>query len=143
MVAAASRAQANGKSPVHSFFHMYFSGLEAAGQAYDPYMKGLARAQLEFMGLMSRRAQACMEVPSRLSQCRTPQDVVNEQMQFWRTAFDEYSDSMGRISEAVASWATPSFGFASGTDEAENVRDYITFPEQKEERRSARERRAA
>ena len=32
MVAATSRAQANGKTPIHSIFNMYFSGLEAFGQ---------------------------------------------------------------------------------------------------------------
>jgi len=84
MVAATSRAQANGKTPIHSFFNMYFSGLEAFGQAYDPFTKGMARAQLEFMGHLNRRAQAYLEIPNRLGQCRTPQDLVNEQVRFWR-----------------------------------------------------------
>jgi hypothetical protein len=145
MVAAASRAQANGKSPVHSYFQMYFSGLEAMGQTYDPFTKGIARAQLEFMGLMSRRAQAYMEIPTRLAQCRTPQDLANEQMRFWRTAFEEYADSMGRMTEAMASLAAPSFKFAFAGDDARSTHDYITFPDTKEAERPAhsRERRAA
>jgi Phasin protein len=143
MVAAATRAQANGKSPIHSMYQMYFGGLEAFGQAYDPFMKGFARAQLEWMGLISRRAQAYMEVPSRLSRCRTPQDLVNEQARFWRTAYEEYSDTTGRITEALASCTMPSFGFGSGADAAESARDYITFPETKEPGRGARERKAA
>ncbi len=143
MVAAASRAQANGKSPVHSLFSMYFSGLEAMGQAYDPFTKGIARAQLEFMGLMSRRAQAYMEVPGRLSQCRTPQDLANEQMRFWREAYEEYSDSFGRMTEAMASLAMPSFAFRPYGEEVDSAHDYITFPETKESGRQARERRAA
>ncbi len=124
---------------------MYFSGLEALGQAYDPFTKGFARAQLEFMGLMSRRAQAYMEIPSRLSQCRTPQDLANEQMRFWRTAYEEYSDSLGRITEAMASLAMPSFGFGSDGGDAQSAHDYITFPETKEPGRpgQARERKAA
>jgi Phasin protein len=145
MVAPASRAQANGKSPVHSFFHMYFGGLEAMGQAYDPFTKGIARAQLEFMGLMSRRAQAFMEIPGRLSHCRTPQDLANEQMRFWRTAYEEYSDSLGRMTEAMASLATPAFGFGQYGGDARNAHDYITFPETKEPGQPgrARERKAA
>lgn len=145
MVAAAPRAHANGKSPVHSIFQMYFSGLEAMSQAYDPFTKGVARAQLELMGLMNRRAQACMEIPSRLSQCRTPQDLVNEQLRFWRTAYEEYAESMGRMTEAMASFAVPSFGFALPGDEAGSAHDYLTFPEPEEEvrPRQGRDRRAA
>ena len=142
MVAAASRTQANGKSPVQSLFHMYFGGLEAMGKTYDPFMKGLARAQLEIMGLFSRQAQAFMEVPGRLSQCRTPQDVANEQIRFWRTAYDEYADSLGRVTEAVAS-AVPPFGVALTGDEAQSAHDYITFAEPKEPGRGARDRKAA
>jgi hypothetical protein len=124
---------------------MYFGALEAMGQAYDPFMKSMARAQLEFMGLMSRRAQACMEVPGRLSQCRTPQDLVNEQMRFWRAAYEECSESMGRVTEAMGSLAVPSFAFAKYGEDADSAHDYITFPETKEPGRpgQARERRAA
>jgi Phasin protein len=145
MVAAPSRTQANGKSPVQSFFHMYFSGMEAMGQAYDPFTKGIARAQLEFMGLMSRRAQAYMEIPSRLSQCRTPQDLANEQMRFWRDAYQEYSDSFARMTEAVASVTMPSFAFGQFGEDVRSAHDYITFPETKEQARpgQGRERKAA
>jgi len=140
MVAAASGPKANGKSPVQGFFHMYFGGLEAFGQAYDPYMKTFARAQLELMGLMSRRAQAYMEIPARLSRCRSPQDVANEQMEFWRTAFEEYSGSMGRMTDAFASVAPPPYGFALPDDDVADDHDYISFPEPKEFTRTGRSR---
>jgi hypothetical protein len=145
MVAAASRTQANGKSPIQSIFQMYFSGLESMSQAYDPFTKGIARAQLEFMGLMTRRAQAYMEIPSRLSQCRTPQDLASEQMQFWRTAYEEYAESMGRMTEAMASLGVPSFGFGPFGDSEHSAHDYITFPEPQEPARAgaSRERKAA
>lgn len=124
---------------------MYFSGLENMGQAYDPFTKSIARAQLEFMGLMTRRAQAYMEIPARLGHCRTPQDLANEQMHFWRTAYEEYADSVGRITEAMASLGVPSFGFAQYGDDARNAHDYITFPEPQEPARESgsRERKAA
>jgi hypothetical protein len=144
MVAATSRAQANGKSPVHSIFHMYFTGLEAAGQAYDPFMKGFARAQLELMGLMSRRAQAYLEVPGRLSQCRTPQDLANEQMRFWRAAFEDYSASTRRVTDAMSAFAIPQFSLPLSGDEAQAAHDYLAFPEPKEPSQGrGRERRAA
>ena len=141
MVAAASRAQANGKSPIHSVFQMYFGGLEAFGQAYDPFLKSFARAQLEFTGLLNRRAQAYMEIPGRLSQCRNPQDLLNEQMRFWRIAFEEHAESTGRITTALASCALSPSAF--GAREPENKHDYIAFPETKEPARGSRERKAA
>lgn len=141
MVAAASRAQANGKSPIHSAFQMYFGGLEAFGHAYDPFLKSFARAQLEFTGLLNRRAQAYMEIPGRLSQCRNPQDLLNEQMRFWRIAYEEYAESTGRITTALASCALSPSAF--GDREPENKHDYIAFPETKEPARGSRERKAA
>ena len=146
MAAAAPRAHANGKNPINSAFQSYFGGLEAFGHAYDPLMKSFARAQLEMAGFMSRRAQACLEVPQRLTQCRTPQDIANEQMRFWRKAFQDYTDSTRRITEAMAaSLSVPSFGVAASDEDAETARDYITFPEAepKEPRRGTRERKAA
>ena len=145
MVAAASRAQAQGKSPIQSFFHMYFAGLENMSQAYDPFTKNIARAQLEFMGLMNRRAQAYLEIPNRLSVCRTPQDLANEQMRFWRTAYEEYTDSFGRLTEAMTSMAGPSFGFGKHDDGERNAHDYLSFTENEERGRPVhpRERRAA
>jgi Phasin protein len=145
MVAAASRTQANAKSPIQSFFHVYFSGLETMSQAYDPFSKNIARAQLEFMGFMSRRAQAYLEIPNRLSACRTPQDFAHEQMRFWRTAYEEYAESVGRMTEAMASMASPSFGFGQHGDGVRNSHDYLAFPEGDERGRPVhpRERKAA
>lgn len=144
MVAAASNAQANGKSPVHSTFQMYFSGLEAFGQAYDPFLKGIARTQLELMGYLNRRTQACLEAPARLSQCRTPQDVMSLQAGFWRAAYQDYSESVGRVTNAMASLAVPNLG-ALTSDDAQNAHDYIAFPETKEQSGPGRtrERKAA
>jgi hypothetical protein len=121
---------------------MYFGGLEALAQAYDPLMKGLARTQLELIGLANRRVQAVLELPARFSQCRTPQDMANEQARFWRTAFEEYTEGFGRMTEAVASFV-PTFGFSPEGD-AQSAHDYITFPETKEPSRgSPRDRKAA
>ena len=64
MVAHASNSHANGKSPAHNAFQMFFGGLESLGQAYDPFFKGLARTQLEVLGFANRRAQAYMQIPA-------------------------------------------------------------------------------
>ena len=146
MVASASREGLNGSSPVHSFFHMYFSGLDTLSQTYDPFTKNFARGQLELMGLMNRRAQAVLEIPSRLGQCRTPQDIVDEQLRYWRTAYEQYSETAGRLMELIAPLGGPPFGFGPATEKAsEDERDYITFPEPQERTptRRVRERKVA
>ena len=153
MVASASRGERNENSPVHSLFHMYFSGLDKLSQTYDPFTKSFARGQLELMGLMNRRAQALLEIPSRLSQCRTPQDLVNEQQRYWRTAYEQYSETAGQMMGLMGPLVAPPFGFGPATAEtSKDEHDYITFPEQtnteqtREERvptRRVRERKVA
>lgn len=148
MVASASRGERNEDSPVHSLFHIYFGGLDTLSQTYDPFTKSFARGQLELMGLMNRRAQALLEIPNRLSQCRTPQDLVNEQQRYWHTAYEQYSETAGQMMGLMGPLVAPPFGFGAATAEtSKDEHDYITFPEQtKEERvptRRVRERKVA
>jgi hypothetical protein len=146
MVTVASRSQANGSSPLQSFFHMYFSGLEAMGQAYDPFVKTFARGQIELLSFMSRRAQAYIELPGRLTHCRTPQDVLDEQKRFWDTTVHQYTTSANRIADALSPLTGTPFHFSLPGDEAQDVRDYITFPEPQEQQTNAgrvRERKVA
>lgn len=96
-------------------------------QAFEPFMKGIIRCQLEVFSFWSRRAQACMEFPARMSQCRTPQDILNEQTRFCQTAFQQYNESAGRIASACQQMATPpSFG---NDKSARQQRDYLAFPD--------------
>ena len=72
-------------------FQMVFGSLDTVAQNMSPMMgpmKAMAQWQLETMGFMNRRAQAYMEIPSRLSRCRTPQDLMSEQMRFWHVRPD-------------------------------------------------------
>jgi hypothetical protein len=139
--------------PFGAIFQNYISALDSFGQGkaaptaglpgFDPQavtaqatapLKAAGRCQLEALGLINRRAQAYMQVPTRLAQCRTPQDLVNEQMAFWRTAGEQYSDSTRKIAEAwtqVFPWASASWAnapWAAGADRATRTeRDYISF----------------
>lgn len=139
----ALKVHANGKSPVHGAFQLYFTGLEALGQAYDPFLKGAAHTQLEVLGFFNRRAQAYMHIPARVAQCRTPQDLMNAQAQFWRSAYADYAESLGRVTSALATCAPPSLA-AFVSEEVRNAHDYIAFPETKEAPGGrSRERKAA
>ena len=134
-----------GFGPFGAMFQTYFSALESFGRGNPSFgngfstgfdaqaltaqaaapLKAAARSQLELMSLANRRVQAYMQVPTRLAHCRTPQDLLNEQMAFWRTAAEQYMESSRRITEAWGQ-ALPGFGpFTGRTAPAE--RDYINF----------------
>jgi hypothetical protein len=98
----------------------------ATSQAAAP-LKAIARCQLEVLGFVNRRAQAYMQVPARLAQCRTPQDVLDEQIAFWRTAGEQYNEGARRMVEA---WTqlVPAFSAAGpGNGSRRTERDYINF----------------
>jgi Phasin protein. len=113
-------------------FHFYFSNLDAISQSASPMigpMKALARWQLEAMGLLSRRAQAYIEIPARLSRCRSPQDLLSEQARFMQTAFQQYQESSKRMIDAWVQLMP--LAFVNGED-SHPERDYISFADPKE-----------
>ena len=95
----------------------------------EQMMRGLARWQIEVQGLAVRRAQAYLELPGRMSQCRTPQDLMAEQQRFLQTCVEQYSNSTRAI---MGAWAQmlqfPGSAVASGS-EKDAQRDYLSFPE--------------
>lgn len=105
---------------------VYFSGLGAMARGYEPTLKGVGRWNLELVGLMSRRSQAWLGIPMRLSQCKSPFDVFNEQMRFWQAATADYVEASHRLVAA--------FGACAVAPELNGAlqRDYITFPEPKD-----------
>lgn len=117
-----STPQASSAGPYFAPFHAYFGSLESVAQGMTPF-KAVARTQLEMMGFFSRRTQAYLEIPSRLQQCRTPQDLFNEQARFWQTAFEQYAEAGRRMSEV---WTQVS-GTGMGQPVRATARDYITF----------------
>jgi len=145
MVAHASKPDAAAKSTAHSAFQMYFGGLEVLGQAYDPFVKSVARTQIEMLGFFNRRAQAYMQMPGRLAYCRTPQDLLTAQVQFWRSAYEDYAESTARVTRALTSLGTPNVAELA-SEGAQAAHDYIAFPEPnvpEEAPRQQRERKAA
>ena len=118
----------------------YWSGLDLLAKGYEPVLTGVSRWNLELMGLMTRRTRAWMEIPARASQCKTPQDLVREQLQFWQTAAHDYSDGARRLTIAFGALAGPGINGAVAP-----ARDYIDVAQPKPAATEAprRERRAA
>jgi len=116
--------------PFQNPFQAFLGNLDSMPSAFAP-AKTLARAQLEVLGFVNRRAQAYLEIPSRLSQCRTPQDLINEQSRFWNATFQEYAEASRRVMGAWGQLAQPAFSAAKFRSDSAPRHDYITFPEQK------------
>ena len=72
--------------PLGNLSQTYFGNLDMMVKGCEPALKGVGRWNLEVVGLMTRRAQAWLEIPTRLSQCKTPADVFGEHVRFWQAA---------------------------------------------------------
>lgn len=134
-----------GQGPFQNVFQSFFGSFDTLAQTYEPAFKGFARWQLEAMSLASLRAQAYVELPSRVAQCRTPQDLASAQMQFWQTAYQQYTDSAQRMLVAVTHVGASA---PSAEPETARERDYMTVAEPKEQavtppRFTERERKVA
>lgn len=131
--------------PFVNLSQTYCSGLDTLARGYEPVLKGMGRWNLEIIGLMTRRARAWAEIPARVSQCKTPVDLVREQIQFWQTAAHDYSEGTRRLSAAFGAMKPPGLNGALGGNATPPPRDYISFPDAKPgaEEAPKRERRAA
>jgi len=120
--------------PLGNLSEAYFGSLDMAAKSFEPMLKGVGRWNLELVGLMSRRTQAWLEIPTRLGQCKTPVDAVNEQLRFWQTAASQYADGTHRLAAAWGACAVmPGFNGAWGGQTVAQPRDYITFQEPKDQ----------
>jgi len=112
-------------NPFQAAMQAYFNGMQGSTTAIEPMMKSIARCQFEMMGFWSRRAQAYLEIPSRLSRCRTPNDLLSEQLRFWQTASHQYNECAHRIMAAASSAAMPAAFQQPERRAAPRSRDYL------------------
>jgi hypothetical protein len=120
--------------PLGNLSQAYFGNLDLMVKGYEPTLKGVGRWNLELVGLMARRAQAWLEIPSRLSHCQTPADVFGEHVRFWQAAAADYAEGSHRL---AAAWgACAMLPKANGAE----PRDYITFAEPQEQPAAAAKR---
>jgi hypothetical protein len=113
--------------PLGNLSQAYFGGLDMMTKGFEPALKGVGRWNLELVGFMARRAQAWLDVPRQLGQCKTPVEVFNLQGRFWQAAAADYADGSRRLAAAVTACAAmPKPGVGA------QPRDYITFPEPQE-----------
>jgi len=76
---------------------------EAAGATqrsmdrFEPIMRNVARANLELIGWMGRRARAAAEMPRQLVRCETPQDLLSEQGRFLQEMMRDFTGTTTRL----------------------------------------------
>jgi hypothetical protein len=128
--------------PLGNLSQAYFGGLDRMVKSCEPMLKGAGRWNLELIGLATRRSQSWLEMPARLGKCRTPMDVLNEQVRFCQTAAADYTEGWRRLTAAWCACATVP-GLDDGTHQQQ--RDYMTFAEPKEAQSAPKrsERKAA
>lgn len=71
--------------------------VKPSDDAVQSAAKAITRSQLEVWALANRRARAALAFPSRLAECRRPEDFANAYLNFWKTAFTEYADTTHRV----------------------------------------------
>lgn len=113
--------------PCQHMMQAFAGGLDTASQSWDPVVKSLAQVNLEVIGYWNRRAQAYLDIPAQLQQCRAPQDVAAAQMRFWQTAFTQQQDSSRKIMKLYAA-AVPDLP-STEPKRSKPARVYITVPE--------------
>ena len=98
---------------------------DVAGTAFNL----MARFQCETLSLMTRRAQAYVDLPRMLAQCHSPEDLLTEQVRFWQIAQRQYAASYERTLAALP--AGLEMAQASAAAPAGARRDYMVVSERK------------
>ena len=114
--------------PENAYFERLVASTAQATKSVAPMVTGAARANLELASLAGRRAQAYLDLPNVLAQCRGPQDLFAAQARFWQTALEDYTTCNRRIVAALSAGnAVAPASENSGADR--RPRDTLTFPD--------------
>ena len=58
-----------------------------------------AKLSTEWLGFINRRLQEDFTVPQRLAVCGSPQEAQQIYVDYWKKAFAQYQDEMGRLAK--------------------------------------------
>ncbi len=111
-----------------AIFEQLIATTGQATKSVAPMLTGAARTNMELASLAARRAQAYLDLPNTLAQCRGPQDLFAAQARFWQTALEDYSTCNRRIVAALSAGnaVAPASEEAGG---ARRERDTLSFPD--------------
>jgi hypothetical protein len=114
--------------PENATIERLLASTEQATKSMGPMVTSVARANMELASLAGRRAQAYLDLPNTVAQCRGFQDLFAAQARFWQTAFEDYAACNRRVIAALSAQnAVAPAGQDAGAGRRE--RDTITFPD--------------
>jgi hypothetical protein len=132
--------------PFVNLSQVYCNGLDVLAKSSEPVMKAAGRVNLEMLTLATRRTRAWLELPARAAQCKSPQDLLREQLHFWQTAAFDYGEAARRAATAFGALHPAALSGAWPGAAKPPFRDYIKVPDTGQPRETPappRERRAA
>ena len=74
--------------------------LTGADGASTHVAQAMVQSNVEVAALVGRRSRACLDFPAHLSKCQTPQQVLEQQSQFFREMLMDYHAANDRIIKA-------------------------------------------
>ncbi len=67
------------------------AGAAKGGPEISHFYEGLMQMNRELIDLVGRRSRAYMDLPQEISNCKSPDDVFEAEMDFWNAAQDHYT----------------------------------------------------
>ena|SRR5258708_35195003 len=123
--------------PLQNAYENYLQGAAPMLHGLEPLMRAWARGNLEMMTLMSRRARSYLELPERLQNCRSPQDLAGEQMRFWQDLYKDYVEGAQRLTDAWGSMMRQTVAPPNGDGERDRE---VSFHEADDKRSGDKDR---
>ncbi|MEC9367829.1 MAG: hypothetical protein VX871_03975 [Pseudomonadota bacterium] len=74
---------------------LFFPGYDQMPEHFKPAAIMATRMEAEMMRLWARRAQAWIELPSKVMACKGPGDMAKLQSEFWTTLGEHYAECAG------------------------------------------------
>lgn len=95
-------------APVKQFEDMMIQLWNFGGDGgTNRYMRAMAQANVEMVGLLGRRSRAYLDLPTHLAQCRTAQQMWDEQTRFFHDMLQDYQAANDRMMSCWMEFATP------------------------------------
>ena len=93
----------NPKNPwEHALQGLDDTTMETAAQAYQAWFRSMMAMNSEATKFFTRRLQQDAQLPMTIVQCRSPQDVVQKQMEFLKTMANDYSNQAEKMGEIMS-----------------------------------------
>jgi hypothetical protein len=86
------------EGPLTNLSQAYFRSLDMMWKDYEPAFMSF---NSECMRLDNRRTKAWLDIPACLGRCKTPQDVLNEQVKFWQQMGKDYAEGTRQLTIAL------------------------------------------